>query len=603
LNELAPLSVAVPLLAAAILIVFHPLLDKAVSNVLATLTALATLVMTVLLVIHVAGGLEVYWFGGWHPRSGVAIGINFAVGPIGAGLAAFVSLLMVLALIYGSRSDVEHPYFQALMLTFMAGMVGFCLSGDIFNMFVMFELMSVSAVALVGYKVHEQAVLEGALNFAVINTIGAFLFVLGIGFLYGHTGALNLAQIGQALHHSGNDRVVVVAFVLITSALLIKAAVVPFHFWLADAYAVALTPVCILLAGAMSEMGIYGLARIWFSAFEPALGGHAALLRGIFVGLGVLTAIWGSVMALGQDHLKRMLAFVTIAYVGIYLMGFGLLGEEGIAGAAVYVLADGFGKAALFGCVGIVQNHYGFVGQHRLHGRARALRGTAVLFFAAALIVSSLPPFGPFLGKAMLDDAAIHAGYRWLPAVITLVSALTGAAVLRAGVRIFLGWGSRSPEPPHSPDDETEPESPGRQPRTSALLFLPTAALLAGAVAIGVWYGFADLVASAAHRFVDVSGYIGAVYGKPTPPGSASSSAPEWFDYLYGAGAALLAVTIAALDLRAPRSAGAWDRVRAGASALLNPIRRLHTGRIGDYTAALTVGVGVIGVLLAVTLS
>ena len=400
MNELAPLAVAVPLLVAALLMVIHPLLSRTASDVLAGLAALATMVLTLLLLIHVSRGLEVYWFGGWRPRAGVAIGIDFAVDPIGAGLATFVSLLMVLALIYGTRHiEVEHPYFQVLMLTFMAGMVGFCLSGDIFNMFVMFEVMSVSAVALVGYKVRQRAVLEGALNFAVINTIGAFLFLLGIAFLYGHTGALNLAQIGLVLHHSGNDRAVVVAFVLIASALLIKAAVVPFHFWLADAYAVALTPVCILLAGAMSEMGTYGLARIWFTAFQPALGGHTELLRTVFVSVGLLTAVWGAVMALGQDHIKRLLAFVTIAYVGIYMAGFGLLSSEGIAATAVYVVADGFAKALLFACLGIVHDHYGHVGQHQLHGRARGLRGTAFMFFAGGLLLCSLPPFGPFLAQ------------------------------------------------------------------------------------------------------------------------------------------------------------------------------------------------------------
>jgi len=292
-SQLAPLSVAVPLLVAAVLAMFHSLLNRIVSDVIAIATAAATLVMCLLLLVHVGRGTEVYWFGGWHPRGGVAIGIDFAVGPLGAGLAAFVSLLMVLALIYSTRYiGVESPYYHVLMLTFLAGMVGFCLSGDLFNMFVLFELMSVSAVALIGYKIRERAAIEGALNFAVINMIGSFLFLLGIALIYGHTGALNLAQIGTALAHSGNDRVVVISFVLIASALLVKAAVVPFHFWLDDAYAVALAPVCLVLAGAMSEIGLYGLARIWFSAFAPALSARSETVRAIFVAIGLLTALW-----------------------------------------------------------------------------------------------------------------------------------------------------------------------------------------------------------------------------------------------------------------------------------------------------------------------
>ena len=324
MSELAPLAVAVPLLGASLLAATGSLLPRLGADLLALALAGASAVMALLLLIHTGSGLTVYWFGGWHPHGALAIGIDFAVDPIGAGLGAFVALLMVVALLYSTRVEgVAAPHYHVLMLTFMAGMVGFCLSGDLFNMFVFFELMSVSAVALISHKVREQAALEGGLNFAVINTIGAFLFLLGIGLIYAHTGALNLAQIGDALSHGGNDRVVVFAFALILSALLIKAAVVPFHFWLDDAYAVALAPVCLLLAGAMSEMGLYGLGRVWYGGFAPALAAHVEVIRAILVGAGLITALWGSSMALQQDHLKRLLAFVTIAFVGIFLTGIG----------------------------------------------------------------------------------------------------------------------------------------------------------------------------------------------------------------------------------------------------------------------------------------
>ena len=150
-------------------------------------------------------------------------------------------------------------------------MVGFCLTGDLFNLFVFFELMSVSAYVLVGYEVGQRAALEGALTFAVTNTVGSILLLFGIGLLYGRTGALNLAQMGAALA-PGADALVGVAFALIACGLLVKAAVVPFHLWTADAYAVAPTPVCILLAGAFSELGLFGLARVYWTVFDGALG-------------------------------------------------------------------------------------------------------------------------------------------------------------------------------------------------------------------------------------------------------------------------------------------------------------------------------------------
>jgi multicomponent Na+:H+ antiporter subunit D len=602
-RELAPLAVAVPLLAATLLALLHPLLNRLMADALALAAAVATLVMTVLLLVHVAGGLTVYWFGGWHPHQGVAIGIDFAVDPLGAGLAAFVSLLMALALLYSSRvEDVAAPHYHVLMLTFMAGMVGFCLTGDLFNMFVFFELMSVSAVALVAYKVHQQAALEGGLNFAVINTIGAFLFLLGIGLIYAQTGALNLAQIGRVLTHSQDDRVIVVAFTLLVAAFLIKAAIVPFHFWLDDAYAVALAPVCLLLAGAMSEMGLYGVARIWFGVFAGAFHGQEGVIRAILVGAGLITALWGAAMSLSEDHLKRMLAFLTISFVGIFLTGVGLLTDEGVAGTAVYVVADGFGKAALFAGVGILQHRLGHVGQRRLHGRARHMRATGFIFLAAGLLGASLPPFGPFLGKSMIDDASIKAGYGFVPPLIVLASALAGAAVLRAGARVFLGWGDvEEEEEVSSSDEETERETRSSSDRTPVVMLIPAVLLLLGAAGVGVWFGFGDLAATAAHRFVDGAGYRAAIFGGPPPLGVATSSAPEWYDWLYCGGASVLALVAASIGLwgRRIRAAGRFLDINR---AVMRPLKALHTGRIGDYTAALVAGVGLLGALFAITL-
>ena len=602
MRELAPLSVAAPLLTAALLALLRSLLPRLLADVLAVVAALATLVMTLLLLVHVAGGLSVYWFGGWHPHGGVVIGINFAVEPLGAGLAAFVALLMALALLYSTRvEDVEAPHYHVLMLTFMSGMVGFCLSGDLFNMFVFFELMGVSAVALVAYKVHEQAALEGGLNFAVINTIGGFLFLLGIALIYGQTGALNLAQIGRVLAHSPNDPVIVVAFTLLVAAFLVKAAVVPFHFWLNDAYAVALAPVCLLLAGAMSEMGLYGVARIWFGVFAGAFTGHEEVIRAILVSAGLVTAVWGAAMSLSEDHLKRMLAFLTISFAGIFLTGIGLLTEDGVAGTAVYVLADGFGKAALFACVGILQHRLGRVGQRRLHGRARHLRLTGFIFMAAGLLVASLPPFGPFLGKSMIEDAAIKAGYGFVPPLIVLASALAGASVLRAGARVFLGWGDVEEERESSSSDEdTEPETTSSSDRTPVLMLAATGLLLLGCAGIGLWFGFGDLAATAAHRFTNGLGYRSAVFGGAPPLGIATSSSPEWYDWLYCGGATLLALAVAGLGLwgRRLRAQG----ILVAATTVMRPVKAIHTGRIGDYTAALAFGLGLLGALFTITL-
>src|SRR5262249_29007828 len=157
---------------------------------------------------------------------------------------------------------------------------------------------------------------------------------------------------------SGADGPTIVAFGMICAGFLVKAAVVPFHFWVADAYAVAPTPVCILLAGVFSEIGLYGIARVWWTAFEPAVGGHDAAVGVIFVALGVLTGLVGGLLAMVQHNLKRMLACVTIAQIGVMTIGIGLLTAAGTAATAVFVVGDGLVKAALFVCVAVVQHRY-----------------------------------------------------------------------------------------------------------------------------------------------------------------------------------------------------------------------------------------------------
>src|SRR5207237_2019100 len=158
----------------------------------------------------------------------------------------------------------------------------------------------------------------GSINFAVTNSIGAFMVALAIALVYGRTGALNMAQAGQALAGRKPDGLVVSALVLFTVGFLIKAGAVPFHFWLSDAYAVAPAPVGVLLTGIMSDLGLHAIARVYWDVFSGATVGHAGAVRGLLVGVGRLTALVGGGMSLLQSDLKRLLAFVRMSPGGIF---------------------------------------------------------------------------------------------------------------------------------------------------------------------------------------------------------------------------------------------------------------------------------------------
>jgi multicomponent Na+:H+ antiporter subunit D len=589
MNWLVPLPVAIPLVGAALITATDRLLPRAAKDAIGIAAAGGTLAFGIVLCFESGRHELVHWFGGWEPRSGLAIGIAFKVDPLGAAMCALAGAVVLLALLYSlTFMDEAAHFFDALVLVCCAALCGFALSADLFNLFVWLELAGVAGFALTGFEIRNIGPLQGAVNFAIVNTLGGYLVLIAIALLYGRTGALNLAQIGRSLAHGPADGLVVVALTLVTAGFLCKAAVVPFHFWLADAYAVAPTPVCAVFAGAMTDIGLLGVARVYWTAFSGAVGADAGDL---LLALGIVTAVLGGVMAFLQRHLKRMLAYSVVCHIGIMLAGIGLLSAKGLAGAAVMLVAHGLATAGLFFAGGLLLARERSVDELGLRGKGAGRRALAVLWFAGALALAGPPYIGTFLGHSLIDDAANATGRSWALPFLWLAGACASAALLRAGARIFLGWGADS-DPLLTREPAERP--PPRGTRTG-LTGAVCAAAIVCAAAVSLVPGLGQRADAAAQQFENRAAYAAVVLdGKavalpPRPPVALEPSSTSTL--LYASAAVLAALALAAFGLRPHRPARAVTALKA-----------VHSGVIGDYVAWLTLGTALIGGVWALML-
>jgi multicomponent Na+:H+ antiporter subunit D len=547
---------------------------------------------------------QLTWFGGWKPHGHAAIGVAFVADPLGAGVAALASGLVLASVLY-SWSFLRHaarPY-DTLLLLFGAAMAGFALTGDIFNMFVWFELMGVAAYALAGFEVSEVGPLQGAINFAVSNTVGAYMILMGIALLYARTGALNLAQIGHALAGHRPDGLVIVAVTLLVCGFLIKAAIAPFHLWLADAHAVAPAPVCLLFSGVMVVIGLLGVTRCYWTAFDASLAPQAHDVRAVLVALGIFTALLGAAMAFLQRHLKRLLAYSTISHMGVALVAIALLDEKSLGGAADLLLAHGLLKGSLFLCCGILLVRFDDIDELRLHGKGRSLPLLGVMFGLGAIALAGLPYVGAYLGHAQIDEGATLDGIDWVQPLLMTAAGVSSAAILRAGARVFLGWG---------PDEDTllssEPsESPPERTASMPALYAVTAVLLVLGLLVSLAPGLGQRVEQAAGRARDRIAYVDRVlrdHEGPAPPRPPVAVEPTATDsVLYGIGGTVSALGLALVGLYRRRLP---ELVRTPLRVVLGPplaaLRIAHSGVVGDYVAWITVGTAVVGGLWAVLL-
>jgi multicomponent Na+:H+ antiporter subunit D len=301
----------------------------------------------------------------------------------------------------------------------------------------------------------------------------------------------------------------------------------------------------------------------------------------------VITALLGGVMCFGQRHLKRLLAFSTVSHMGLLTIGFALLDPDALAGAALYVIGHGLVKSALFLCSGILLHRLGSVDEIELQGRGTAMRFTAAIWIASGLALAGTPGVLNFFGESRINDAAKQHGQAWLAWIFFAAGVLTAGAVLRAGGRVFLGWGAETKDLlSDAKAIQEERETKGSHRRIPASMIVPPAVLLLLAILGGTIFNRLQHAAGfAASEMADRAAYQARVLdnAKNVPVSTREGSQPLSEALVRGFGATAAALALAAISLFAsPRRIGRHQRI-FGLHYLMRPLHSLHSGHVGDY--------------------
>jgi multicomponent Na+:H+ antiporter subunit D len=412
---------AVPFLAALLVAAIGWYVRGAARIIAVSAMGLTAVVAAVVLVRVMAGGSLHTPLGGWPPPIGIALVVD-RLGAFMAALVGSVGLMTVLGSVRHVREELrgrETLYYSCVLLV-VAGLVGITVTGDLFNLFVHVEVASLAAYALVAAG--GCGAPRAAMAYLIIGSVGASLYLLGVGFLYAATGTLNMADVAR-LVGSADPRLVLVGTLLVISGLGIKMALFPFHTWMPSAYQMAPAGAAAFMAPLVTKVSAYALIRVLFWVLgEHVLRATAALEVLAWAGAAAIVA--GGLLALVEPDLRRMLAYSSIGQMGVVMLGVGLANKAGLTGAVLHIASDALMKGALFLAAGIALLRFGVSridDLNRLRGRTP---WTGAAITVAGLSLIGVPPLGGFFGKWYVLSGALQEG-RWIFVAALIVGSLT----------------------------------------------------------------------------------------------------------------------------------------------------------------------------------
>ncbi len=478
-EQLPILLIVIPLIAAPLCVLLG---HRRAAYALALAVCWVTFGISVALLVQVQqSGPISYELGGWA----VPYGIEYVVDYLSSFVMLFVSGMGAIVMTYAPTSlnrallRSKHYLFHATYLLCLTGLLGMCITGDLFNVFVFLEISSLSTYALVSLGVTRRAPLA-AFQYLVMGTIGATFILIGIGLLYQMTGTLNMADIAHRVQTVGGPRTVLVAFAFLTVGLFIKMAVFPLHSWLPNTYTYAPSVVTCFVAATAAKVSVYAFIRLIYTVFTPDFAFETLPLDTELTGLALIGIITASLTAIYQDNVKRLLAYSSIAQIGYMLLGISMANVAGLTAGIVHMFNHALIKGGLFMVVGCFAYRMGSVKLDDWRGAGKTMPYTSFAWVVGGLGLIGVPLTAGFVSKWLLLTAAVE-NNQWLVAGLMLVSSLLALVYV---------W--RVVETLYFADPSEQAAAAREAPRG---MLWPTYVVIGAVVVFGVWTEYSAVLA------------------------------------------------------------------------------------------------------------
>lgn len=474
-----PVLIPVTFLLAAL---FVPLLGSIRAG-LAHATALFTSALALFFSITglqaaLAQGRISYHIAGWMPP----LGIEFVLDPLSAFTCVLLSGITLMVMIFGKKSvEFETPAkeipFYSLSMLLLGGLSGMVMTGDLFNLYVFLEISALAGYGLLA--IGDKRAPLAAFRYLILGTVGACFYLLGVAFIFISTGTLNMEDVSQLLPLIQDSRPVIVGLIFMVLGIGLKMALFPMYAWLPDAYTYASSTATALIAPIGTKVAAYILFRIMFYVVDPNFLRHDLHLTQIVGYLGAIGVIWGSLLAICQNELKRMLAYSSVAQVGYIALGIGLASPLGFIGAILHMLNHACMKACLFFVSGSLRLRQGHSMIPQMTNSLRkSMPWTSAAFTLAAISMIGLPPTAGFFSKWYLALGSIQQS-NWIFLVVLLVSSLLNVVYFfRVLERMYL-----KPQEAGAIDASTQNITRNEAP---ASMLIPTLVLAVGLLVLGL---------------------------------------------------------------------------------------------------------------------